>query len=52
MASPMPQPARRAYPYQWPMPIRLPVAPVAGLQTRNTDIDARRGDLAWTGGIK
>lgn len=48
MASPMPAFERRAYPHSWPMPVRLPVAPVPGLQTRNTDIDARRAQLVWT----
>lgn len=48
MASPMPQPGRREYPFAWPMPQRAEVLPVAGLQTRNTDIDLRRGELAWT----
>lgn len=29
------------------MPDRAEVLPVAGLQTRNTDIDARRAELVW-----
>ena len=39
--------ARRAYPFQWPMPDRAEVLPVAGLLTRNADIDLRRAELAW-----
>lgn len=38
---------RRAYPQQWPMPVRAEVVPVTGLQTKNADIDARRAELAW-----
>ncbi len=40
--------SRRAYPFQWPMPDRAEVLPVAGLLTRNADIDLRRDELAWT----
>lgn len=40
--------SRRAYPFQWPMPDRAEVLPVAGLLTRNADIDLRRGELVWT----
>lgn len=40
--------ARRAYPTSWPMPDRAEVLPVAGLLTRNADLDLRRGELAWT----
>lgn len=39
--------ARRAYPNPWPMPARAEVLPVAGLLTRNADIDLRRAELAW-----
>jgi hypothetical protein len=35
----------------WPMPDRAEVLPVAGLLTRNTDIDLRRGELRWTARI-
>jgi hypothetical protein len=43
--------ARRAYPTSWPMPDRAEVLPVAGLLTRNADIDLRRDELRWTAGI-
>ena len=52
MASPMPAFARRAYPFQWPMPSRAEVLPVAGLLTRNADIDLRRDELRWDGSTK
>jgi hypothetical protein len=32
----------------WPEPTRPEVLPVAGLLTRNADIDRRRAALAWT----
>ena len=41
--------ARRAYPTSWPMPDRAEVLPVAGLLTRNADIDLRRDELVWVG---
>lgn len=44
--------SRRAYPTSWPMPDRAEVLPVAGLLTRNADIDLRRDELVWVGGIK
>ncbi len=40
--------SRRAYPTIWPMPDRAEVLPVAGLLSRNADLDLRRGELAWT----
>lgn len=40
--------AKRAYPYQWAMPVVAEVLPVDGLQTQNTDIDLRHDELAWT----
>ena len=43
--------ARRAYPFQWPMPARAEVLPVAGLLTRNADLDLRWGELVWVGGV-
>lgn len=48
MASPMPAFSRRAYPTSWPMPDRAEVLPVAGLLTRNADLDLRRAELAWS----
>ena len=48
MASPMPIPGRREYPSAWPMPDRAEVLPVAGLLTRNADLDLRRAELAWS----
>lgn len=41
--------SRRAYPTSWPMPDRAEVLPVAGLLTRNADLDLRRDELAWVG---
>ena len=32
----------------WPEPTRPEVLPVAGLLTRNADIDLRRAALVWT----
>lgn len=48
MSSPMPAFSRRAYPTSWPMPDRAEVLPVAGLLTRNADLDLRRAELAWS----
>lgn len=39
---------RRQYPNPWPMPDRAEVLPVAGLLTRNADLDLRRAELAWS----
>lgn len=47
MASPMPQPDRRNY-REWPETTRAEVLPVAGLLSRNADLDLRRGELVWT----
>ena len=33
----------------WPETTRAEVLPVAGLLTRNADLDLRRGELVWEG---
>lgn len=42
------RPDRRNY-RTWPETTRAEVLPVAGLLTRNADIDLRRDELVWVG---